>query len=318
VKFEAPLPDGLASELVGFWDEIFGEPHDLPIDAFLGAEAEHNRHVTYVARRTGDLAGTCHLAVSHRVPSLGGLGEVATAPQHRAAGIATELCGLALDDFRDLGGRTVFLGTGNDAAARIYRRLGWRKLADANVMANTTTDESPEEFLADHYRAPAPVKVDVATPSDRIPMIPLLVTPHDSPVLDANASMYSTRYSVQRSCMGLYRRYDAIRNGGRGERFSAVADDGHVVGISSARLDEDGGCQVDGFSHARHSGAWPDLLNAAMAWAAGRGAAPVWADVPVEDEEKRAAFESLGFRPTGPGAAFDLDGVSLESIRLMI
>ncbi len=316
MRFEAPLPESLAKELIGFWEDIFGEPHDVPLDAHLGAEVEHNRHVVYLTRRFGDLAGSCHLATSNRAPLLGGLAGVATAPAYRGAGIATKLCTSAVEDFRDLDGQAVFLGTGDGPAARIYRRLGWRKLANANVMANITADESPEEFLADQFRTRAPVKIGIATPSERIPMIPLLVTAHDWFVLDTNVSMYSTRYSVQRSCMSLYRRYDAIRNNDKGEWFSAVAADGRVVGLSSARLDEQGGCRVDGFSHARFSDTWPELLNAASAWAEFRSASPVWADIPIEDEEKRKAFESLGFRPAGSGAPFDFDGESIEAVRL--
>ena len=52
-------------------------------------------------------------------------------------------------------------------------------------------------------------------------MIPLLISPHDWQVLDANTAMFSTRYSLQPSCMGLYRRYSAVAGDGPGRRGSA-------------------------------------------------------------------------------------------------
>ena len=62
--------------------------------------------------------------------------------------------------FRDEGGEVLFLGTVNPAAARVYNRLGWRRLAGSTVYANVTADLSPEEFLVDWFRGVAgPVTV---------------------------------------------------------------------------------------------------------------------------------------------------------------
>ena len=48
--------------------------------------------------------------------------------------------------------RRFFLGTVNPAAARVYHRLGWRKLAGAEVMANILSGESPEAFLVEYFQ----------------------------------------------------------------------------------------------------------------------------------------------------------------------
>ncbi len=240
---------------------------------------------------------------------------MATSPDFRRRGIAAELCRQAVDDFSERGGQALFLGTGNPDSARIYYRLGWRKLAGANVMANISDDRSPEEFLVDHFRDLGPATVKAATPADRVPMIPLLVSPHDWQVLDSNASMFSTRYSVQDSCMGLYRRYSAVANDGQGAWFSAVTQEGHVVGLSTARLDGDGGCQVDGFTHKAHVPSWGEMIRATSDWGAGRGASWFSAAVSAEDEEKQSLFESIGFQSTGPGEPFDLDGRDVAAVR---
>ena len=315
MRLEAPLEAPLVDELFELWEAIFGGPIDVTPEALLGHESAQTRMTVYLRRRSGKLAGACLLAVSRGLPSLGGFGEVATSPEVRRRGLASELCRHAVDDFRERGGQGLFLGTDNPDAARIYYRLGWRKLAGANVMANISNGRSPEEFLVDYFRDLGPATVKAATPADRVPMIPLLVSPHDWQVLDSNAAMLSTRYAVQGSCLGLYRRYSAVVEDGQGAWFSAVTEGGYVVGLSTARLDGDGGCRVDGFTHKAHVRSWAELIRAAGDWGAGRGASSTWADVSAEDEEKQSLFESIGFRNTGPGEPFDLGGRHVAALR---
>ena len=181
-------------------------------------------------------------------------------------------------------------------------------------MANIADDRSAEEFLVDYFRDFGPATFRAATPADRAAMIPLLVSPHDWQVLDANVGMFSTRYAVQNSCMGLYRRYSAVARDGQGAWFSAVTEGGRVVGLSTIRLDGNRGCRVDGFTHRSHQELWPELIQAATNWGEGRGASSYSVKVSVEDEEKQSLFESIGFRRTGPGEPFDLDGRSVSAV----
>ncbi len=315
-KYEAPLNRDLAQELFEFWQGIFPGEQDVPIEVFLGSETAYNRAVVYLTRCGDKVAGTCGTTTSLAVPALAGFGEVATAPEHRGQGISTRLCGQAVADFRENGGEAFFLGTGNPAAARVYHRLGWRKLAGANVMANISSGDSPAAFLVEYFRARGSVAVLTATPAVRIPMIPLILAPHDWQVLDANALMYSTRYKVQHSCMGLYRRYYAVVKGGRAEWFAARTPDRRVVGLATARLDDSGECHVDGFTHKLFMDSWSQLMRATLDWGESRRASIFTATVSVEDEEKRALFESLGFVSEDPGPEFELDGRSVASVRL--
>ena len=313
---EAPIGPALVEELFEFWIRIFGGPIDVTPEALLGHEGPEARLAVYLRRIDGGLAGACLLATSTGLPSLGGFGEVATSPRFRRRGIATELCRQAVDGFRERGGQALFLGTDNPDAARVYHRLGWRKLAGANLMANVSDGRSPDEFLIDYFRSLGPATVRAGAPADRVPMIPLLISPHDWQVLDSNAAMLSTRYAVQGSCLGLYRRYSALAKDGRGAWFSAVTEDGHVVGLSTARLDRDGGCHVDAFTHDAHERSWRELIQATSDWAASRGASSFSAIVSTEDEEKLSMFESVGFRSAGPADSFDVSGRSVPAIRL--
>ncbi len=316
-KLEVPLTEDLARELYAFWERIFG-PGDMPFEFFLGSERRYNESTVYLVRQGERLAGTCMLTVSRGAPALGGFGEVATEPDLRRGGVATRVCAAAVEDFRGRGGEALFLGTGNPEAARIYYRLGWRRLAGSNVWANVTSDRSPEEFLVDHFRSvKPPITVAPATPHVRVPMIPLIAAPHDWQVLDANPDgMFSTRYRLQPSTMGQYPKYQAVANDGRGAWFAASARDRSVVGLSSARLDDDGRCQVDAFTHRSFGDHWETLARAAIRWGESRGSSALRARVSVEDEEKRGLFETLGFREAGPGEDFELDTWTVPSIWL--
>lgn len=318
MRYEAPIDDHLVRELFEFWLPIFEGALDVTPEVLLGHEGPDSRIVVYTRRIEGDLAGACLVVSSANLPSIGGLGEVGTSPAARRSGIATALTRQALGDFEERGGQALFLGTVNPAAARIYSRLGWRKLAGANLMINVLGSDSPEEFLVDYFRSlrSETVMFRMPSPADRAPMIPLMMMPHDWQVLDFNTGMFSTRYAVLDSCLGLYRRYNAIASDGRGTWFCASTDAGYIVGLSTARLVGDGGCCVDGFTHRDHLGAWDALIRAAVDWGSDRSASRIYGVVSVEDDEKRAMFESLGFRDEGAGEPFDLGGRQMGTVRL--
>ena len=331
LEIESPLPDDLTEELIDFWEVIFETSFEDLRSVLAAAERAQNQDILYLVRQGKKLASSSHLTISKSNPELGGLGEVATAPEFRRLGLASKLCERALNDFRTQGGQALFLGTGNPAAARVYNRLGWRKLAGANVMAFIASGDSPETFLVDCFRKDGSTTTAVASASERIPMIPLLISPHDWQVLDANVGIFSTRYAVQHSCMGLYPRYEALVREGRGEWFGARTDRGNLVGLATAQLDQSPieslegqpsiesigtQCQVDAFTHQNYIGAWKDLIEAAMSWGASRGVPLCSATLSVEDENKRALFESLGFREAGTGEEFNLDGRRVASVRL--
>ena len=316
MRLEAPLEPSLVDELFEFWEPIFGGPIDITPDTLLGSEGAESVIAVYVRRMEGRIAGACLVATSNALPELGGLGEVATGAEARRTGIATRLSERARDDFADRGGQAIFLGTVNPGAARIYFRLGWRKLAGANLMVNVVSGDSPEEFLVDYFRGLGSVEVRGPSPADRAPMIPLLATPHDWQALDFNAGMLSTRYAVQDSCLGLYRRYMALTRDGRGAWFCASDERGQLAGLSTALMDGDGGCRVDGFIRGEKRDSWQALIGRAVDWGADRSASAIRATVSVEDDEKLALFESEGFRMVGAGGTFDLGGREVATVGL--
>ncbi|MCY4475370.1 MAG: GNAT family N-acetyltransferase [Chloroflexi bacterium] len=325
-RFETPIQEELAKELFDFWEEVFGpEDPDIPVGVFLGEEAAHNRHVVLLDRDEGVLAGTCGIMTPRANREFAGIGEVATRPEYRGQGIANRLCEQALGEFAEQGGDVVFLGTENPAAARIYHRLGWRRIANSTVYANVTKDDSPEEYLADYFRTPSTVNIAPGDASLRVPMIPLLLTPHHWQVLDGNlpTPMISTRYAEQNSCMGLYRKYQYLLSpssqseGGReraqrehrgmlAQWFAAKTDDGRLVGIATAYVDAENVCHVDGFVHTRFNDSYEPLMGAAIKWGERQNTVRFTARLSVEDEEKQVYFESFGFRPGGEDGKFSI------------
>ena len=315
MKSEAPLEPALVDELFEFWLPIFGLPNDLNLETLLGLENPQSHISVYTSRLDKRMAGTCLVVRSQVMPELGGFSEVATSPHARRTGIATALSTQARDDFREAGGEALFLGTVNPDAARIYFRLGWRKLAGANVMLNVTRDASPEEYLVNFFSGLGPATVGPATPGDRVPIIPLLLSPHDWQVLDLNVDMLSTRYAVQDSCLGLYRRYSAMAKDGPGAWFCARTETGHVVGVSSALAVEGEGCRIDGFAHLNHIDSWNPLIHWAIDWCNSRNASRIWTTVSFEDEEKLSLLESNDFSQKGQGEPIDLGVRQVRTLR---
>ena len=318
IKLKVPISKSLSNELISFWKEIFGADDDLEGSVVLmGKDIDHNQDAIYIRRSSDRISGTCRLIVPNSMLQLGGFAEVATDPKFRRAGIATSLCGEAVKDFKSGLGKALFLGTGNPEAARIYHRLGWRKLPGANVMALITNGDSPEKFLVDYFRDTRSISISKGDPSHRIPIIPLIIAPHDWILMDVNAGIFSTRYVIQGGCMSLYPRYTALTKGGKGEWFSAISADGRVVGISTVTLNQSGECQVDGFFHFDHQGGWSELIEAAANWGISNGAVIQSSWVLIEDEDKIALFESIGFDKTDSYGKIEVNGRKINTIKLV-
>lgn len=326
---EPPLTADLQAELPPFWEQIFEEEFGFR-DVLAGSDEGLIGHKIYLERDVGssELRGTAHLAYSEpgetaASPSsgtssmIGGVGEVATAPEFRRRGVAAQLCEMVRDEFARQDGAALFLGTGNPAAARVYRRLGFRKLASAQVMAQVNVGESPEGFLAGHFATDESIEVRSGSPRSRCHLIPLAVCPHDWQVMDSNAGLYSTRHTLLTSCMGLFPRYEGVTTGEReGTWFEGWTESGRcLAGMSTARLVADGISQVDGFIHGHYAAEWSQLLTAAVDWSRER-ASHCRVEVSVEDEDKQAWFEQLGFTTVAEGSGFEIGGRSVVSRQL--
>ena len=99
--FQPPLPEELVRKLLSFWQVVFQTDYE----PFRG----QNLDIIHLVQKDGETAGICYLTIAASNPDLGGLGEVATAPEFRGQGIASRLCARASNDFGSRGGRALFL-----------------------------------------------------------------------------------------------------------------------------------------------------------------------------------------------------------------
>ena len=172
-RTEPPLEENQKEQFVDLWEGIFLTSYDFLENTLIGAEGKLNRDLFYSISRDGETVATSHVTVPRRDPTIGGLGEVATAGPCRRQGMAAAACKRALQDFREKGGEALFLGTGNPDAARVYHRLGWRKLCGSNAMVALSMPQSPEAYLVDYFRGGQPGEIRPASPEVRVGMIPL-------------------------------------------------------------------------------------------------------------------------------------------------
>lgn len=288
--FEMPLESELIDGLLSFWETTFECSFASLRSVLEGEEIENNRDLLFIVLAGERIAGTCRLTVSKADPRLGLVGDVATHPDFRGKGIARDLCSRAVCEFGKNGGKALFLATSNPSAECLYSSLGWHKLAGSNVMCKPIHGEVCEEFLMDYYKSGFDLPVQVLQGSLRqcVPIVPLLITAHDSDLLDANAGMRSVRYAKQLSCEGLYGRYAGIA----GAWFAAERADGAAVGLSSASI-LDGSCCIDAFAHPYYASCLNDLYTVCIDWAKANGATVVYVVCPKSDVYKKNTLLSI-------------------------
>ena len=311
-----PLPEDLAGRLLSMWAAIFELSYDSFRPILLGDESEWNEDTYYLAWDGEQVVGSSHLTVPKADRRLGGLGEVVTPTHYRGLGIATEVCRRARDSFFEQGGEALFLATDNPVARRVYERLGWQQLVGSKVMGNFSTATGPEAFLKRYFVTEGPFEAVTGSPRFRIPMIPLALIPQSQFVLDANSGLGSTHHFVQRFCMSLYPRYQRIATQQRGAWFAAVSKEGPLVGLSTAVLDEQLTCWLDGFTHPSFRDVWPTLIGAGIQWATCNKAAATAARVVPDDGQKQEMFEQMGFEVAGEADAVRIGELTLRSRRL--
>ncbi len=125
--FRAPVEPHFAAFLLGLLGHK-GEPWLTDIRARLAGD---DLDVFAVAFREGAPVANVWLGSSQACPESAVLGHVFTVEEHRRRGLAGALLEAALKESDAWGGRWIRLTTGNQAAARLYSRIGFRIVLDA-------------------------------------------------------------------------------------------------------------------------------------------------------------------------------------------
>ena len=294
-----PLDPESVRQMHQLWLAAFGNDFvsDAPDDVLYGEENRWNRTNIYRHISEEQTISTAIVINPLALPSLGGLGEVCTAPRSRGEGLATRICQQLVKDFQRAEGLALFLGTVNPHAARIYERLGWQHINGSKLMVNLSGSDDYDDFIRRYFATSTPSQICRAKPASRIPIIPLVLFPHAWSILDSNISLYSTNVEPQLSCLGLYRRYDYLRTCGQGEWFTLITEEAKVLGISSAVYKGNNRYQVDGFCHPDHDSFFIRLIKTAVNWCQSKKAVEITFNVAKQDKDKEKLVRNVGFRP---------------------
>ena len=299
-QYITPVSPELAWELRCLWQQVFQSDYESRDDILKGKEKHGNNDAIYVARQDGKVVGTSCVTSSVAEPRIGGLGQVATDPEYRRRGIGRILCDRAAEEFEAGGGQALFLGSANPLARSLYQQLDWQGLANSNVMVRVRDRIDPEVFLNDYFAAGQGLSVSIVRGdcSGRVTMIPLILAARQWCILDANVELFSRRIKLQKSCMGLYPRYQAIED--CGAWFAATRADGAVVGLASIQWLDTDTAQVDAFSCPDcQQISTAELFRHAIDWAQSKGAVAVRAVCGRDDSIKLSVLKELKMSPTG-------------------
>ena len=278
------------AEALALWAQIFGEAEAaLEAPQIDGSEADENADLLLLLRDGAKLAGTLHATIPRAAPGLCGLSGMCVAPEYRGRGLAKRLLDAMLRELDAAGVEATFLGTDNPAAAGLYAAFGFAFLPGSNVMARYGRGGA-RAFDERTYGAPRR-RFDLreGSPGMRIPLVPLALRRGGPLLMDCNAPLFSSAAVTQRSCMGLYPRYAAIRGRG-GAVFGAWADG--VLGAVASVAPTPEGPRADFFCCEAFLPSVPLLLAQCRARF---GALRL--QIAAGDAGKRALVEALGFRP---------------------
>lgn len=311
-RSRAPLPAAPGAALGWFLEGAF-ETDQMP-DLFATVAAKGL--LEDVARNDfawaivdGEIAACAWTMTPADESRLATLGEVFTRPDRRGRHLAGAVCAALLERFDAAGGRTIYLGTSEPAAARIYAGLGFRPYPRGLMRRDTGHD-----FDAAWFR-PANVRVRPLTWGDVPRIVQLYATPNPWYSAAWMQGLYSASHVTHDRCNSLVKHtWQATRPGAW---LGLASDAGALVGSGpmQPRGNEQAvlGADVDVFVHPAFRDETPVLL-AAMA-AEGRRMGWRWlrTEVPLADEDKRRTWLAAGFRPEGRlPAAVSIAGSELE------
>ena len=278
-----------ASAALKLLEDTFGiEEVIVEAPQLMGKEAAVNTDVVWEAWEGDQLVGTIHATIPKCSPKICGLSAMATHPSVRGKGLGRILFAKIIEEFESQGVTTAFLGTSNPIAAKLYHSLGFSFITGSHVMVRYAKGDLVD-FVREHY---VPVRTDCRILTDdsaiRIPMIPLTLMGGNTKVLDVNTGLFHRDFVTQRSCMGLYPRYETLLTKG-GHFYGAM--DGDVLGALLSTMPTDDGIRADFYCCDGFEGLLPRLMAEVKE--------DVYLQIAECDGKKQELAKKLGFSPVG-------------------
>lgn len=292
-KFIAPFD---ASEVLEHLEQIFGIEERLLEQCQLnGSEAEFNKDIVYLAYEDDTLLGMIHATIPVKTPQLAGLSAMFTTEAARGKGIGKILFGKIVEEVSALGARLTVLGTSNPVAAKLYSKFGFGFCPGSNVMARFSEGDMVD-FARDYYhKKSGTAEVSRGNQSMRIPMIPLVLQNEFGLILDINTGIFNSTTITQRSCMGLFPRYESLRKQG-GDYFMAFDEAGTLGAVASVAPQDDGSYRADFFSLPSFASVIPAMIDKLE-----KDFGKVYFEIACSDKSKEQILKENGLKEIGEG-----------------
>ena len=279
-----------ASAALQLLEDTFGyEEVEVEAPQLTGKEVAVNKDIVWEAWENDLLVGTIHVTIPRSCPTVCGLSAMVTHPSVRGKGLGRILFAKIIEEFESQGVTAAFLGTSNPIAAKLYHSLGFSFLSGSHVMVRYCRGDTVD-FCREHY---TPVREDCRILIDdsaiRIPMIPLVLMGGNTKVLDVNTGLFHRDFVTQRSCMGLYPRYETLL--AKGGHFYAAVDAQGIVGAILSTMPTEAGTRADFFCCDGFEGLLPKLMDSCKE--------TVYLQIAERDTKKQELAKTLGFSPSG-------------------
>lgn len=295
------IPDSPAvvEQAIALLSEQFGADEGaLERRQLSGEEVGVNDDTLFYALDGDRFVGMIHLTVSEATRH-GLLSGLIVLPECRGTGVGRTLFGMAVAKYDEIGGDTLYLGTSNLAAARMYRTFGFAFETGTNMMYRT----SALSLLPLYGKNPQFGTVRDADRSLRVNLIPLVSRRGSTILKDANTGLADNAFLTQLSTAGLFPRYLDILEAGGAVRvvWETVS---RLPAALGSRVTINGRRYADAFGIAGTEAAvLPAILESLI------GGEPAYARILPSDTEKIRLFTRLGFVPTDETDTLTLNGL---------
>lgn len=283
VPYDASAALKLLEDTFGY-EEVLVEAPQL-----MGKEVAVNTDIVWEDWEDGQLLGTIHATIPKGYPTICGLSAMATHLSARGKGLGRILFAKIIEEYESQGVTAAFLGTSNPIAAKLYHSLGFSFLSGSHVMVRYLKGDTVD-FVREHY---VPERTTCQISKDdsaiRIPMIPLVLMGGNTKVLDVNTGLFHRDFVTQRSCMGLYPRYDTLL--AKGGHFYAAADENGVLGAILSTMPTETGIRADFFCCDGFAPLLPQLFAQCKD--------DIYLQIAECDTKKQELAKALGFSPEG-------------------
>ena len=313
IKIELPDNGDIPLQVTELWRELFGEEEVCNTRGqFRGDETSFYHDTLYVALQNGKLAACCHIT-RQKNGFIAGLGGVASDKLFRGQGVADKVIEFAMDDLDKCGCDAVFLGTSNPIAANLYMKYGFNYIPGTSAMLRVSGGKRFNDVLKREISVSGKVEIKRGDASLRLALIPLVYNGCDMLICDAAAGIFGIKTFVQTSCMGLYPRYENIRQ--KGGDFFMLVSGSHCLGAASflptpgmpGKGIGDIFCTPESMEYA------PELLTAVRAAAEAENSDLIFPVSPA-DGLKCDLLKSCGAKSVGNGQINHSTGVTLNVV----